>query len=255
MSLLNTANTAANSTPAWEDFDGDNGTAGAGGAATTTATAGAAAAAAAVTTAAVTVTKPSGGLSLGALGQGVTMESLFKNKLRVEYNTLACLIPFQGGWMLRETKKLIGDEINLQLLSYQDSYVVSPEDDKAPREVVRYSDDGINCSDGTSVAEHLAFLKSNGYPKAKLKERIIVVAALLKSGKPCDEVGGLVQLDLPPSSRTMWKRYEAGCALALMQADDKAAKAAELSFITASVGIATQGNNSYALATFKTTPA
>lgn len=139
----------------------------------------------------------------------------YKDALKVEYNTLSQIIATNGNFMNREDNMVLGDTIVFTLLSFQDSFVVSPNDDNAPDDVVRYSDDGVTCSDGTDVRAHLAFLKESGFPKASLKERAVVVAAIESAVKTDKFNGKLVQFDLSPSSRTMWKRHMFDVAYAL----------------------------------------
>lgn len=140
---------------------------------------------------------------------------VFKDAMPVEYNTLEQIIATQGNFQERESKSNLGDTIVFELLSYQASFVVSPEDDDAPDEVVRYSMDGEVCSDGTMVQEHLEWLQNNGYPAAKLKERVVVVLALESAAKTDKFNGTLMQLDLSPASRTMWNRFMANAAYGL----------------------------------------
>lgn len=142
----------------------------------------------------------------------VNIAGKFKDALRVDYNTLEQVIPNQGNFVCRESKKVLGDTLDFELLSFQDSYVVAPEDDKAPKDIVRYSDDGQMCSDGTPVAEHLHWLKTNGYPKARLKQRTVVVGAIMSTSKKVDMEGNLVQFDLSPANRTQWERHTANLA-------------------------------------------
>ena len=139
----------------------------------------------------------------------------FKDAMPVEYNTLEQIIANQGNFQERESKTNMGDTIVFELLSYQSSYVVSPEDDSAPDDVVRYSMDGVVCSDGTMVQEHLQWLHENGFSSAKLKERAVVVAAVESSAKTEKFNGTLMQLDLSPASRTMWNRFLANAAYGL----------------------------------------
>lgn len=136
----------------------------------------------------------------------------YRNRLKVDYNTLTALSVNNGNFVMREGKKPIGSELCFKLQSYQDHYVVSPNNDKAPVEIVRFSDDGVTCSDGTNVQEHLDWLKRNGYPTAKLQQRTIVVGAVLSCSDAPDLVGTLVQIDLAPMSRTQWNRYMANSA-------------------------------------------
>lgn len=189
-----------------------------------------------------------GSRAVGAVGMSSPLDSL-KNAMVVDFNTLEQVIPNQGNFVCRESKKILGDEITFEVMSWQDSYVVAPEDDKAPKEVVRYSSDGVMCSDGTPVAEHLHFLKTNGYPKARLKQRVVVVAALLTTSKKADMEGALVQFDLSPASRTQWLRYQANSAFAV-----KMGKFApeQVLHVKANAELATQGSNTYTMAKFST---
>lgn len=171
----------------------------------------------------------------------------FKNALRVEYNTLESVIATNGNFVARESKKVLGDTITFELLSFQDSYVVSPNDDKAPGEDVRYSDDGITCSDGTSVEEHLQYLRTNGWPKAALKNRVVVVGAVESTAKPSDLEGTLVQFDLSPASRVHWNRYTANAAFLVKKGKYTAE---QLTKVRATAELATSGTNTYTMARF-----
>ena len=194
MSLLGTekTGTTAASTPAFESDDH----------------VGQATATAAATTAVAT---QQGG-ALGAVRPMTNPLGDLKNALTVDYNTLEQVIATNGNFMLRENDKVLGDEVLFEVLSHQDSWVVSPEDQKAPIDVVKFSNDGLMCTDGTSVQEHLNFLRTNGYPRAKLKQRAVVVGAILKASKAADKEGTLVQFDLSPASRIQWERFTANAA-------------------------------------------
>ena len=184
--------------------------------------------------------------ALAVTGMVNPMDAI-KNALPVDYNTLEQVIPSQGNFMCRESGKVLGDTIDFEVLSHQDSFVVSPEDDKAPKEVVRYSSDGLTCSDGTSVAEHLHWLRTNGYPRARTKARIVVVVALIKTVKNKDEEGSLVQLDLSPANRTQWTRYMVNAARKVQIGMNTAQQVLK---VTATAEIATSGSNIYTLAKF-----
>lgn len=174
--------------------------------------------------------------------------SELKDALTVEFNSLAALVMSNGNLLLREGKRSIGDSIQLELLSYQDSFVLAPQDDKAPVSVVRFSNDGITCSDGvTSVKEHLHWLQTNGYPKASLKARVIIVGAVEKCAKNPDLIGTLVQVDLSPASRAQWLRYHANATYKFQKG---LATKEGLRHIVVQAEIATAGSNTYTLATF-----
>lgn len=171
-----------------------------------------------------------------------------KNALTVEFNSLAALILSNGNLLLREGKKSVGDNVQIELLSYQDSYVVAPNDEKAPVSVVRFSNDGVTCSDGvTSVKEHLQWLHTNGYPKASLKSRVIIVGAVEKCAKAPDLIGTLVQIDLSPASRAQWLRYEANATYKFQK---NLATKEGLRHIVVQAEISTAGSNTYTLASF-----
>lgn len=154
------------------------------------------------------VLKPTGAVGLRKPVVDQIIANL-KDAMVVEYNTLPQIICNNGAFLSREDKKNLGDSIVFELHSFQESYVVSPNDDKAPMEMVRFSNDGITCTDEelTPCKEHLQFLLDNGYPKASIKERVIVVGELISAAKTADMNGELVQLDLSPKSRVMWNRF------------------------------------------------
>lgn len=139
----------------------------------------------------------------------------YKDALRVDYNTLDQLIASNGNFIDRESKTVLGDRVDFDLLSFQDSYVITPGDDKAPKEHLRYSEDGKTCSDGTTVVDHLAALRSLGYDKAAVKQRVVVVGAIIAAAKTDKFNGKLVQFDMSPASRTQWQRFVANATYAL----------------------------------------
>jgi uncharacterized protein (DUF4415 family) len=175
----------------------------------------------------------------------------FKDAMRVEYNTLNQVIASNGNFLERESKTVMGDEVVFQLLSFQDSFVVDPGDDNAPDEMVRYSDDGVTCSDGTNVEEHLKFLKGAGFTKARLKQRSVVVGAIEASAKASQYNGTLMQFDLSPKSRTQWQRYMANVAYGLhigKYTEEQVLR------IKAVAKLATAGTDTYTQATFEVAP-
>lgn len=134
-----------------------------------------------------------------------------RNALPVEFNSLAQVQAVQGSFRDKETETKMGETIRLRLLSWQDSWVVGPNDTKAPKDTVKYSDDGVTAKDGTLLQDHLKELKEK-YPKAKISQRVVVVGALLETEKPHKLNGELVQIDLSPQSRAMFLRYQANVA-------------------------------------------
>jgi len=135
----------------------------------------------------------------------------FKDELRVEFNELPMLgiKPGLGEFIVKESKDKLGKEIFLALESFQDAFVVSPNDDDAAAELVKYSDDGITCKDGTDAAEHLADLKDQGYAKAKITHRLVLVGEYRDTNSKGEDLkGGLVQIDLSETGRTAFNSYK-----------------------------------------------
>jgi hypothetical protein len=171
-----------------------------------------------------------------------------KNSMRVDFNTFPQLTCTNGNFVERESKAILGDTIRFELLSFQDAWVVDPGDDKAPKELVRYSDDKITCSDGTPVAEHLEFLKAGGFPLASVKQRNVVVGEIINSsGKVRTYDGQLVQFDLSPMSRVQWSRYLANSVNAIRKGRKTED---ELKIIDAVAELASKDDKVYTKATF-----
>lgn len=170
-----------------------------------------------------------------------------KDAIRVDFNTFPQITTTNGNFVERESKTVLGDTLTFELLSHQDSYVVDPGDEKAPKEMVRYSADGITCSDSTPVREHLEWLKASGYPKATVKQRSVVVGEIVTASKTPKYNGELVQFDLSPMSRVQWTRYLANTVNMLR----KGRKTEDqLRVIKATTELATAGSNVYTKAIF-----
>ena len=133
--------------------------------------------------------------------------SALKDTCRVEFDSLPGIGASQGTFNLKADDTDIGAEISIQLLSYQESWTVGPNDTKADVELVKYSDDGVTSRDGINLLAHLEDLKAQGYSKAKIAHRVILVGELLATAKDCDKVGELVMVDLPDSGRRAFNTY------------------------------------------------
>jgi hypothetical protein len=135
-----------------------------------------------------------------------------KNAMPVTFDMLTPLIATNGNICKRADKRPIGAEVTFELLSWQDSFVVSTGDDKSPKDLLRYSDDGVVCSDGSLVQEHLRHLRDLGYAKAAVKQRAVVVGSLISCQKPGEiEEDELVQFDLSPQTRASFMNYAMSC--------------------------------------------
>lgn len=130
-----------------------------------------------------------------------------KDAFRVEFDSLPAIGASQGTFSLKADDTDIGAEISIQLLSYQESWVASPNDTKADVELVKYSDDGVTSRDGVNLLAHIEDLKAQGYGRAKINHRVILVGELIATAKGCDKVGELVMVDLPDSGRRAFNTY------------------------------------------------
>lgn len=155
------------------------------------------------------VTAPKQGHLVAAQVPKVNMNHVkeLKDKFTVQYDSLAQLQASQGQFMDRESGLSLGAELLFELLSFQEQFVVTPNDNRATKEVVRYSSDGITCSDGTDVKQHLADLRELGWANARVNARYIIVGSLLAAEKVDSMNGTLVQIDLSPKSRSQFDRY------------------------------------------------
>ena len=136
-----------------------------------------------------------------------------KDQIRVDFDSLPSMGLKGGKFMFRDAETVkLGDAIKMELNSYQEQWVVSPGDNDADIELVKYSDDGITTTDGYDCAAHLADLKAQGFTKAKIAHRVILVGelvALTNDGKVIEHerVGDLVQVNLPDTGRRSFNSH------------------------------------------------
>lgn len=130
-----------------------------------------------------------------------------QDAFRVEFDSLPAIGASQGTFNFKADDTDIGSEIKIQLLSYQDSYTCGPNDTKADVELVKYSDDGVTSRDGVNLKQHLDDLLAQGYSKAKIAHRVVLVGELLESKVPTEKVGELVMVDLPDSGRRSFQTF------------------------------------------------
>ena len=148
-----------------------------------------------------------GALAVTPSSEDIKAVTSLKNAHEVQYDSLTNITATQGRFADRDSNTNMGAEIVFELLSYQDQTVVTPNDDKAPKDLVRYSANGVTCSDGTSCTQHLADLKELGYTKARMNSRYILVGALSAAEKTDKFDGQLMQIDLSPKSKGQFDRY------------------------------------------------
>ena len=155
-----------------------------------------------------------------------------KDAFRVEFDSLPNIGASQGTFNLKADDTDLGTELKLQLLSYQSSWTASPNDLKADSELVKYSEDGVTSKDGVNLAEHIEDLKAQGYSKAKVAHRVVLVGELLESKIPCESIGELVMVDLPDSGRRAFNSYTLQASYAVAKGRKTLEEAAVLTLKT-----------------------
>jgi hypothetical protein len=130
-----------------------------------------------------------------------------QDAFRVEYDSLPAVGASLGTFVRKADETDLGPELKLQLISYQESWVASPNDTKADVELVKYADNSKTARDGTDLAAHVEDLKAQGYGKAKINHRVILVGELLEASKDDSMVGDLIMVDLPDSGRRSFQTY------------------------------------------------
>ncbi len=216
-------------------------------AAPATATAAPATAAPAATTAVATQTTRAVSTARAVVTQNVLSDK--KDAFYVEFDSMPRLAAEQGSFTLKDSSEAdLGAEIKMELMSYQESWVASPNDKKADVELVKYSDDGVTSKDGVDLQQHIADLKEQGYDKAKIAHRCIIVGELLSAGPAgadlvgtliqvylfqagppaSDLVGNLIQVDLPETGRRSFNAYTLQASWAVGKGRKTAAEAAIL---------------------------
>jgi len=116
-----------------------------------------------------------------------------------------------NGIVMDADKNKLGVFIDLDLVSYNDEFVVSPGDDSAEaKKHVRYSADGKTINEtGEDVAEYLKHLREvEEYPKANVKQYLQLVGILTASEKESEHKDGMVQVSLSPQSRKLFEGFQ-----------------------------------------------
>lgn len=108
-----------------------------------------------------------------------------------------------NGNLMDGDKALLGESIDLLLLSWNRRWVVSPgteSGDAEGKEKARYSLDGVTTSQGENLQDYLQSLKEDGYPKAAVKEYVDLFGVLTGAKKPSKHIDDSVTVSLAPSS-------------------------------------------------------
>lgn len=113
-----------------------------------------------------------------------------------------------NGNVLDGDDNVLGDWIELQVLSFNELFVVGPCDNKAPADLVRYSYDNETFQDSSpdTVQDYVAELRER-FPNAASKKYYEIVGVLRAAAKPSAHVGEMVQVQLSPTSVSGFEGY------------------------------------------------
>jgi hypothetical protein len=219
----------------------------------------AAAPAAAAAPTAVAVASP----AAGAVSTNVSkkprdpIKDSFERQMELEWNSLHRIQANQGNFLdLEDNKAPFGSVIDVQLMSYQPNWQISPgTDNDDDLQHVRYSNDGITTTKGEDCKEFVAALIEAGYDKAKMTERCTM--ALVIEGTPMDPtgrmVGKIVQIDLAQTSQAKFKQFrlEQGYKESRGMVTKEVAESGRLRM---SAKVQTQGKMSWTVVHFENAP-
>jgi hypothetical protein len=139
-----------------------------------------------------------------------------KDRYRVDWNTLDRIQANNGNFLdLGDNKKSMGATIQMRLLSWQDSWQVSPgSDSEEAKQYVRYSDDGKVTKQGENIEQYLEKLRGM-YPNASCDHRVVIAGVLEGAEKGSRLEGQLVQIDLSKTSKQEFDKYQINTAYKL----------------------------------------
>jgi hypothetical protein len=132
-----------------------------------------------------------------------------ENAFHVSFGDLPSVLVTQGNFQFKDGEQSLGGEIVLELLSHQPQFAIGTgEDGDEAAKLARYSDDGVTTTQGEDVVTYIADLKGAGYDDTKMTQRIVIVGAIHEAAKNSEgNVGKLVQISLPPTSRAKFNTY------------------------------------------------
>ena len=180
-----------------------------------------------------------------------TMVKLYddiENAFVAEFGVLP-KIKASNGNCIDSDGKLLGDSIDVQMLSWNRQFVVGPCANEAPSELVKYSYERESFADGSGgLNEYVQELKAEGWVNAAVKEYFEIVCVLNASAKPSDLVGEMVQLQLSPTSVKAFDGFRLQTAFKIARGllpEDAAEE------VTVSVAVVTAKGNTWSKFDFK----
>lgn len=173
--------------------------------------------AAAGTEASTAITKAAG----TAVAKAGTFGDVFKDFqdqiTDLEFGTVARLVGSNGRIVAKKDSKslVLGPEIKVTLVSFNDTYQVSPGDDTAEaKKAVRYSRDGVTIDGpvGGDVKAYVEKLRTtDGFAKASVKKYTSLVCILNEAAGAAPDaqgtIGEMVEVSLSPTAGQAFKGH------------------------------------------------
>lgn len=135
---------------------------------------------------------------------------LFANKQDLHHAPFGTLprLKASNGNITDSDGKILGSFVDVQIMSWNNIWVISPNDKAAPKELVRYSYDNKTFEEDPSVdvVEYLQDMK-HAWPNAASKQYAEVICVLHNSEKSSELKGKMVQLNLAPTSQKAFEGF------------------------------------------------
>lgn len=165
----------------------------------------------------------------------------------IEFGTLPMVKASQGALVCEGDS--LGKRIEFIVVSFNDKFAVTPNENNADSSYCKFSYDNVELSDGTgtTVKEHIAYLQEEGYDKACSKRYLEVVGILEDSDEDHDEIGNMVVLNLSPMSVKQFERYRLQSTVKIKQGKLEESQVNDL-VVTAKTQ--TFGSNTFTIMTF-----
>lgn len=136
----------------------------------------------------------------------------------VEFGEGVRLVASNGNIMDGD-KRILGEWIDFQLLSWNNRWVISPggeAKDEEAKGFARYSMDGETTTRGEPIPEYMEMVKRSGYSKVALKLYVDLFGVLRGSAKSTEHVGKTVSISLSPDSVKAFSGFRRDVTVGLM---------------------------------------
>lgn len=134
--------------------------------------------------------------------------SHMKDVVFVDFDTFPRLKAGPGAILDSEGKSL-GRQIEMQVISWQDGWDLSPgEDTDEAKKAVAYSDDGVSVKGtGMLCVDYMQELREKGFKNAKMTHKCTLVGILEAAEKNTSYLGKTIQVSLSDQARKTFDRY------------------------------------------------